>query len=209
MAEPDFLIFPEPRPLGRAPAPGARYRSFQTDIDRIEPGRASPSTDAPLFHRLFSDPGEARSLLTRTSWSALATQRDWGEFSDYLANASVALQSGCRVIEITETNVKVPRGTALATGGWLAEGGTASASDMGVTAYTVTPARLTVFSEVSAEAFEDSGLVARRGHRSACSSGLGELLDSAVSRARARQRPAGMRDLAGSAPPPPARPPWT
>ena len=69
---------------------------------------------APITSRLFdvSNERELRSILTSTSSNALATTRYWSTFEQFLANASAALQSGVRVIDIDTTNLHVPAGTA-------------------------------------------------------------------------------------------------
>jgi HK97 family phage major capsid protein len=178
----------------------AEFRGVTT---RIESSTGAPSVhpDAPISSRLFNVTSdvELRALLTSTSSNAIATTQNWPDFSAYLANQSAALQAGCRIIDIDATSVKIPAGTALATGAWLAEGGTASASEMGVRAFTITPARLTVFSEVSNEVLEDASFPALEEISSHMFASLGELLDEAVFEGTgSNNQPQGMRNLAGS-----------
>jgi HK97 family phage major capsid protein len=138
--------------------------------------------EAPVTTRLYEtqDQTELRSILTSTSSSALATTKLWNKFEDYLANASAALQSGARVVDIDTTTLHGPAGTALATGAWLAEGGTATASDMGVVGRTVTPARLTVYSELSNEVLKDASFPIMEAINKSMFDSLGRLLDAAL-----------------------------
>jgi HK97 family phage major capsid protein len=176
---------------------------WRADMEpRIEraPNGPKDTKQMGVTERIYNKIGvDYRSILTSTSTSALATRQDWREFSEYLYPASAALRSGIRVIDIDATSVKIPAGTALATGAWLAEGATAVASDMGVTSYTVTPARITVFSEFSNEVLEDASFPAMDTINTALFESLATKLDTAIFQGDGTSNvPQGMLNLPSS-----------
>ena len=100
---------------------------------------------------------EARAVDTTTGSNAILSTGYAGEFFGAISRQSVLLNTnpGPAVFYTDTTNFHLAASTAFAGASWVAEGGTATAADEGVTGVVITPDKLMRYQIVSNEALDD------------------------------------------------------
>lgn len=176
-----------PEPHRQGYQPGAEY-----DADGFGQSRGKRAT-----------PGELPSLSPRYqigTWLEQALSEGSGSGSfivpeeyagyvwDRLAAVSVGLRSGFSVVDCGTDTLRIPRVTADAASGWVAEAGTISPTDPTISEVVATPRKLAVLVQSSTELVDDS------------SPSVLELLASNLLRSLALRLDLGFYEGSGTAP---------
>lgn len=162
-------------------------------------GRESREGLAPLdraTRALFDPYFEKRATDTGSQIGPFSSTLDWADVWPALAPKSITAASGIRTIDINETAVNLPAGTALTPAAWSAELGTATAADDLFGVSRIVPVRVERLAIVSHDALETTAFDARRVIVDAMMADIGAMIDQAVF-IGAAGGPSGLINLTG------------
>ncbi len=140
---------------------------------------------------------EKRTNTTTSAADLVGTDHRASEFIEPFRNRLLTRQLGARVLTGLTGNVDIPAYGTGTTSGWVAEGGSISASDMTFDKKTLTPKHVGALSEMSRQLIQQSAPAIEQLLRDDMSFALAQAIDSAMIGGGGTNQPTGILATTG------------
>jgi HK97 family phage major capsid protein/HK97 family phage prohead protease len=172
---------------------------FEADVSKATAQRAGKY----MNEHTFMVPAEVQNLMSRVMITGTAAQggyvvgTDLVSFIDVLRNRSVAFQAGVTTMAGLVGQVAIPKKTTAGSFAWLAETGTATASEMVLSQVTLAPKKLAGYQEYSKQLMIQSTPDVETLVLGDLAAGLAVAVDLAILVGTGANQPTGIRFTAG------------